>query len=186
MSSRQKSFFATPSEVFSWIEESTSLLSLSAVLRHNPGQALEEWDGSKNSLLTSLFIYLAQSKTDLRTVPANNIMPGKLGWIRVVPPRLDQSRLSETVIQSRSDWWDNAIRSTCENRATHHLYAKITKVISPILKSPVHAKNIITGRTSSYQDMGYTDGAVELFNSGHGWVQEGTSNVIFSPRIFSE
>ena len=61
------------------------------------------------------------------------------------------------------------------------IFDRIRRQWSGTLSRPVRATSIPTGESQSVEDIGFTAGALALYETGWKWRQEGVENVAFGP-----
>jgi hypothetical protein len=92
------------------------------------------------------------------------------GWIRLQRPRVD----AETLYLSQHD-----LRTADADMS--RLFDRIRRRWATFVSRPVRATNVLNGGASTYKDVGFTAGALDLFDAGWAWQQDGVANVSFEP-----
>ena len=83
-----------------------------------------------------------------------------------------------SVLASRSDFIgpDGASQA---NSKPHRLFGKLAKKVKAQLSNPAWAVNTATGKRTKYNDVYFSQGAVDWERQGGQWMQAGVANVRF-------
>ncbi len=103
--------------------------------------------------------------------------PGAHAWARFSLPDLQGRVLHQACLDLRTQWLNH------DNPRGLEVFQRASRVIRPLLHRPTYAWSIKVGGAAKVRDVGYTDGAREVFASGCEWLQEGVGNTRFGPEL---
>jgi hypothetical protein len=179
MSQKSRYIFVMPAEFVEWVRELVTSGAEHVVLDpYSPGR-LEHWDGSTESLLASDNAIFTGDLANLEGVTSSNYIPGLLGWVVVGVPRIQGSSLFCVQLAARSDWYDRDRREVMEKRDAMKRFDRIWRKWKPRVRSPMRARDRVTGAEHTYKDLRYSAGAEEWVRRGGVLRQEGVMNQEF-------
>jgi hypothetical protein len=110
-----------------------------------------------------------------------DVIPAKLGWIEVTPPREDDKVLLIAQLGTKTSWYDLAARTECSNDNVLKLFKKAAKPLRKALSYPVWARHVdLVDQWHPYRDIGYSAGAAKWAKGGGELRQWGVKNVVYS------
>jgi hypothetical protein len=179
MSQKSRDIFVMPAEFVEWVRELVTSGAEHVVLDpYSPGK-LEHWDGSTESLLASDRAIFTGDLANLDGITSSNYIPGLLGWVTVDVPRIQGSTLFCVQFGARSDWYDSDRREVIEKRDAMKRFDRIWRKWKRHVRSPMRARDRLTGAERTYNDLAYSAGAEEWVRQGGNLRQEGTANTEF-------
>jgi len=102
--------------------------------------------------------------------------PGQHAWARLVLPVADSEALTMTTLDIRTSWL------THDNPYGLSVFDRVAKQLRPRLERPTWAWSVSNPHfAKAYGNVGFTEGAADLFDRGAAWMQEGVSNVRYGP-----
>jgi hypothetical protein len=183
MATRIKSIFITFPEFAEWLRETTEQLGARVILeRIAPRAPLEYWDGSDKMLTSAFRAWLTIGEPDLATIPSNDLTPGKLGWMDLPVPKMENGCLRMIQIGAKSDWYDSATGRVFESPISLRLFDRFWRRWKKRFTYGVWAKNRVTAGEAFYSDIGCSAGAAEWFRRGGRLSEEDGSNIEYSIR----
>jgi hypothetical protein len=177
MSQKSRYIFVMPAEFVEWVRELVTPGAEHVVLEpYSPGK-LDHWDGSTESLLASDRAIFTGDLANLEGITSSNYIPGLLGWVIVGIPRIQGSSLFCVQFGARSDWYDSDRRQVMEKRDAMKRFDRIWKKWKPRVRSPMRARDLVTGVEGTYKHLAYSAGAEEWVRGGGMLRKEGVMNL---------
>ncbi|HEY4243546.1 MAG TPA: hypothetical protein VGM88_27225 [Kofleriaceae bacterium] len=168
-----------PDEFIGMVADCKNALSL-AVVVERPKETRVLWDGSREALLGSSRIFLADEAPIDAAALADRASPARLGWVMMEVPAIEEKRLYCIQIGARGDWFDKDSEVVRANKDALKRFDKVWKVVAGRLRYPMRARNVTTGAEESYSWCSYSVGAADWAADGGQLRQRGVANVEFT------
>lgn len=181
MSTKNFQFFARPDECLQLLRALADADDLWLVVSDNDQYrqiGLEELTDRSVDGYEQIFIATSPPSDD--QLEAEEVVPAKFGWLHFDIPTESGNLLFLADFALKSDWYDEKSKKIIFNKQLVRVYRKLRSRLRDLLKSPVYARNIKTGGTSRYSDMGFSQGAKQWEQEGGELRQRGVENVRFS------
>jgi hypothetical protein len=179
MSQKSRDIFVMPAEFVEWLRELVTSGAEHVVLERYFPDRLDHWDGSAESLLASNRAIFTGDLANLEEISTSKYIPGLLGWVLVDIPRIQGSSLFCVQFAAKSDWYDRDRRQVMEKRDAMKRFDRIWRKWKPRVRSPMRARDRVTGAEHTYKDLAYSAGAEEWVRQGGNLRQAGVINVEF-------
>lgn len=102
--------------------------------------------------------------------------PGQHAWARLMLPITDRGALTMATLDIRTSWL------THDNPKGLTVFDRVATQLRPQLQRPTWAWSVSTPhRAEVDRNVGFTEGAADLFDRGAAWMQEGVPNVRYGP-----
>jgi hypothetical protein len=176
VSQKSRDIFVMPEEFVEWVRELVTSEAEHVVLQRYFHKGLNHWDGSAESLLASDRAFFTGELANLEGITSSNYNPGLLGWVTVDVPRMQGSSLFSVQFTARSDWYDRDRREVMEKRDAMKRFDRIWKKWKPRVRSPMRARDRVTGAEGTYKHLAYSAGAAEWVRRGGVLRKEGIIN----------
>ncbi len=179
MASRSRYVFVTPSEFAGWLLQTSQHLDLKVALDRFAGLPRELWDGRAETLYGVRRAYVMKGSADFLATGAEEVKPGKFGWLVLDVPRIDGATLLVIQIAAKSAWFDATLRRVLDAPEALQLFNRFWRQWKKHFTFPVCARNRKTGAEARYRGIGYSAGAAAWCQEGGELRQEGVDNVEF-------
>ena len=173
MATRTRLVFLTFPEFAEWLRETTRELDYEAIVlrfQRSPTKwgylPLERWDGRDESLAGNPQVYLtASGLPDLATIPPAGLIPGKLGWMQLAVPQVENGCLCMIQPGVKSDWYESETRRILENPTAIKVFERFWRKWKKHFTMGMIVRDRVTGAEGRYS-VGYSAGTAEWFQSG--------------------
>jgi hypothetical protein len=128
-------------------------------------------------------LYIAESSFNSTSINLTDLEPGKLGLLQVDLPREESGVLMMGQLAVKTDWFDRATQSLSDNPKLLPFFRRVSSALKKQLMTPVVGENILTGKTSIYRNIWYSQLAKDFVAKGGRLMQEGVKNVRFLPLV---
>jgi hypothetical protein len=181
MATKVIQLFITLEEIISLIKTLVSDMQLKVFLYRGESQKefkeITEVTSESVENYQATKIFLALSEITIDQIDPDNISAAKLGLVQINLPVISDQTLMISDIAIKTDWYEGLLKY--DNKDLVALFKKIKLFIVKNTKSPVLAKNIVTGAEQLYPDIRYTEQAKNFYDLGGELMQKGLNNVRF-------